>query len=444
MKMLIRHTLLALCLGAATAIAAEPAVLISNVTVIDGTGRAPQPGRTVLVQGDKIVAIRDHDIPTPGATKIDGRGKFLIPGLIDTHIHLQGGRGADRNPTVDVDTGRRFLHGFLYAGTTAVYDSANYDKFIFTMRDLERSGRMISPRIYATGYLLTRPKGYADGGGAATVDTFEQGTAALDRLIVQKPDLIKFILAPHTVGMVQEVPTFSPELFHRLLMYANSRGYRTTVHATEGPVQRQAVEAGIDALAHPVYMTATDNELAPMIAARNIPVSTTLVVLWNIFSLAEDSKHFDDPLYRAMLTPEDRVYFHDVEQQRYKTTTLGKWGKEAFQLASTNVRKLYDAGATLALGTDRTIGATVHQELELLVGLGIPPLQALKIGTLNAAKYLRQEDRMGSVEEGKLADLVLLDADPTTVIKNTRTISQVILGGKVVDRGALDLPINKR
>ena len=95
MKMLIRHTLLALCLGAATAIAAEPGVLISNVTVIDGTGRAPQPGRTVLVQGDKIVAIRDHDIPTPGATKIDGRGKFLIPGLIDTHIHLQGGRGAE-------------------------------------------------------------------------------------------------------------------------------------------------------------------------------------------------------------------------------------------------------------------------------------------------------------------------------------------------------------
>ena len=127
MKMLVGLTLLALGLGAPIAEAAEPAVLISNVTVIDGTGRPPQPGRSVLIQGDKIVAIRDHDIPTPGATKIDGRGKFLIPGLIDTHIHLQGGRGADRNPTVDVDTARRFLHGYLYAGTTAVYDSANYD-----------------------------------------------------------------------------------------------------------------------------------------------------------------------------------------------------------------------------------------------------------------------------------------------------------------------------
>ena len=431
------------------AAAAESGILIKNVTVIDGTGRPAQPGKSVLIVGDHIVSIRDRSITPPrGATVINGKGKFLIPGLMDTHIHLEGGRrgamGPDRALAMDIDTGRRMLHGYLYAGVTAVYDAGNYDKFIFSLREAQRSGQLIAPRIYATGHLITRPGGYAAGGGAAGVDNYEQGVKALDALLAQKPDLVKFTLAKHNVGgSTAELPALEEDVLHRLFMYANERGFRTTIHAVEQTSQRAAVYAGINSLAHPVYMTETDNQLAHLIAAKRIPVSTTLVVLRNIYLVAEDPSFFNEPLFRAMMNESDLAHFRDDERKRYQTMNMASWGHQAFRMASENVRKLYDASATLALGTDRTIGATVHQELELIVGLGIPPLEAIRIGTLNAAVFLDIADKLGSIEEGKLADMVLLNADPSADIRNAKNISMVIQNGNVIDRSKLDLPINQ-
>ncbi len=441
------------CAAVFAGIPAQADILIKNVTVIDGTGRAPQPGQSVLIQGDRIAAIRDHAITAPkGATVIEGRGKFLMPGLIDTHIHLEGGRvgnssngtGMERPLAMDFDTGRKMLHGFLYHGVTSVQDMANHDKFIFAMRDQQRSGQLVSPRIFAVGNLLTRPKGYASSGGAATVETFEQGKQALDTLIAQKPNMIKFILAPRNVGGGPEIPYFDPTLLHRMFMYANTRGVRTSVHAVEGPMQRAAVEAGVDVLAHPVYMTETDDELAPMIAAKRLPVSTTLIVLKNIFSLVDDPSYFDSKAYRDILTDEQIAFFKGAERNRYIATKLDVWAKQAFGFAQTNLGKLHAAGAGLALGTDRTIGATVLQEFELIGDLGIPPLEVIRIATLNAAKYMGAEEDLGTVQEGKLADVILLDADPSKDLRNIRTLSTVVANGKVVDRGKLDLPVNQR
>ncbi len=102
-----------------------------------------------------------------------------------------------------------------------------------------------------------------------------------------------------------------------------------------------------------------------------------------------------------------------------------------------------NAGGLLVVGTDRSVGESAIQEMELMAGVGIPPIQVLRAATINAAIYLNQQDRMGSVEEGKLADLVLLNADPTKDISNVRKISAVILGGKVIDRSRLELPVNR-
>ncbi len=420
------------------------AIVIRNVTIIDGTGRPALTGRTVLIEGDRIMAIRDHDISAPtGTTVIDGRGKFLIPGMADTHIHLDGGHNS-AGPTIDMDTGRRMLQGYLYHGVTFVYDAGNYDKFIFAMRDAERAGRMISPRIFATGYAMAWTGGYGSGGTNPTLSTYEEGVKNMDALLAEKPDLIKFLYAPYVLNHPEKLPAFDPDVMHRLIMHANERGFRTTIHAVEATTQRTAVEAGINALAHPVYMTETDDKLAPLIATRQIPVTTTLVVIKSIYELVDNPHHFDTPEFQALLTEKDLAHLRDADRARYLSTHLEVWARKAFVLGSTNVKKLYDAGAILALGTDRTVGEYVPEELEIIVGLGIPPLQALRIATLNAAIYLHTDDRMGSVEEGKLADLVLLNADPTLDIRNVRGISTVILGGKVIDLSRLDLPINHR
>lgn len=438
---------LAAALPSGVGIAADSSVLIKNVTLIDGTGRAPRAGTWVLVEGDRIAAIRDRAIKAPkGAAVIDGRGKFLIPGLMDTHVHLDGGRrgamGTERTLVIDKDIGRRMLHGYLYSGVTAVYDCGNHDKFVFAMRDDERSGRLQSPRIFATGHLITRVGGYAASGGGATIDTAEQGMKDLDVLLPQKPDLVKFTLATRSIGSNAQLPPMDVDVLHRLFLYANERGFRTTIHAVEQDLQRAAIHAGVDALAHPVYLTETDDNLAHLIAAKGIPVSTTLIVLKNISMVANDPSFFEEPLYKMVMAPEDLAFYRDSERKRYLALGMARWGDESFRFAAANVRKIYDAGGILALGTDRTIGPSVHQELELIVGLGIAPIEALKIGTLNAAKYLRIEDKLGSIEEGKIADMVMLDADPLADIRNTKTINTVVLGGKLVDRSKLDLPGN--
>jgi imidazolonepropionase-like amidohydrolase len=431
---------------------AKAAILIENVTVIDGTGREPMPGRSVLVEGDHIAAIRDHAIAAPkDAAVIDGRGKFLIPGLIDTHIHLQGGRpNSSVNPTegerpvsMDTGTGRHLLHGFLYHGVTSVQDMANYDKYIFKMREMQRSGEMISPRIFAVGYLLTRKGGYASGGGPGAVDTLDQAKQVLDPLFAQKPDLIKLIYATHgaTTG---PVPYFDAAMLHDIIVYCNNHGFRTSAHAPEGTMQRGAVEAGIDALAHPAYMTETDDQLAPMLAAKQIPVTTTLSVIKHMILLVHEPGYFESKPFRDILTDKDMTSFRDGERKDYVTRHMDTWAEEMFQHASTNLKKLYAAGGILALGTDRTVGAHVPQEVELIADLGIPPLQVIRIATLNAAKYMHQEAKIGSVEEGKLADLLLLDADPSKDVRNVRKINTVIANGKVIDRSQLDLPVNHR
>jgi imidazolonepropionase-like amidohydrolase len=250
---------------------------------------------------------------------------------------------------------------------------------------------------------------------------------------------------PHGTGPSPELPVFDPVLLHRLIMYSNEHGYRTTVHAVEGPSQRIAVEAGINAMAHTVYMTDTDDTIATLVATKGIPASTALGVLVDVFRIAETPSFFDSPIYRAVMTDADRANFRDGQRAYFLKTNLAAWAHKAFDYAKENFRKMYNAGAIYAIGTDRTIGPYVAEELKIVTSLGVPPLQAIRMATLNGAIYLNKQESLGSVEEGKIADLVLLNADPTKDIANVQNISSVIQDGKVIDRTKLyDLPVNGR
>ena len=112
-------------------------------------------------------------------------------------------------------------------------------------------------------------------------------------------------------------------------------------------------------------------------------------------------------------------------------------------VAQENLRKIHEAGGVLALGTDQTSGAAVHREMELLVAAGIAPSDVIRIATFNAARFLGKEDQLGTIAEGKLADMVLLNADPLQDINNARDIHLVIKNDNVVDRDKLNLPVNE-
>jgi imidazolonepropionase-like amidohydrolase len=428
----------------------DSSLIIRNVTLIDGTGRQPRTGVSVFISDKRIERICECEIESALSVPIiDGSSKYLMPGLWDTHIHLEGGRvgavGSDRKLVNDTETGIRMLHGYIYSGVTSVYDAGNHDKFIFGLRTAERNGEIVSPRIFATGQLVARRGGYASIGGGMVVEDYSEGVRKLDRLFEQGPDLVKFIRATRSVGINDAaLPTIPLDLLDQLIVYSNRRGFRTTIHAVDEIAAEESIGVGVDALAHPVYMTPTNNSLATRIATKQIPVSTTLVVLKNIARIADDPSFFDEPLFQDTLSKEDLAHHRDAERKRYRSSGMSGWADQSYRLAKENVRKLYQAGAVLALGTDRTIAAMVHQELELLVEAGIPPLQAIKIGTLNGAAYLNLENNLGSIEVGKIADMILLSKNPLADIRNTRSIDKVFKDGKVVDRSALtDLPINQ-
>ena len=422
-----------LVFAGASPAADDPALLIENVTLIDGTGRPPLPGAYVLVEGERVVAVSPDPLSVPaGTARIDGEGLYLIPGLIDSHIHLPGGRTGrgNREMIMDIQTGVRLLHGYLYSGVTSVYDSGNHGAFIERMRADERAGNILSPRIFATINLLAPREGHGCCAGGIVVETLEDGMQAIDSLLQYQPDLLKFTRESRGMGAApRNMPLMSTQLLGQLIAYANERGLRTTVHVSEAALAREAVLAGASALAHTVYLNEIDSGFANLLASRGVALSTTII------RIEADVSFYDAPLFKALMTAEELA--EEKANPRYVGPEIAAWRRSLQPIIFRNIRRLHAAGVTLAMGTDRSIGAAPHEELRLLVEAGISALDALRMATLNAAIYIGVQDQLGSIEPGKLADMLLLRADPTADIRNTQAIEAVFKGGRRIARSEL-------
>ena len=440
--------LLTPCLAAAVfltsqaPLSGQASLLFENVTLIDGTGRPAMPNAWVLVEGDRITRVAVREIEAPeGAERIDGRGKFLIPGLMDMHIHLSGGRGRG-GP--DERVGIRALHGFLYSGVTSVFDAGNDPDYIFGLRTRERAGQIVAPRIFATGGVVTAPGGHGGGAGATLVDEWPEDRSLLDAPIAREPDLVKLTFDEHGWGTRPLIPLLQPELMAKIGRYFNEHGIRTTVHISHEFRARQAIEAGMNTLAHPIIQGPVSEGFVSLMAASKVPMVSTLTIGEGYSRLVEHPEFLDRPIYQATYEPETLEQLRTTVRDSYAARTWTTWMKVMTPVAQENLRLIAEAGGVIVLGSDQSTGPASHRELELMVEGGIPPVEAIRIGTLNAAIFLGRERELGSIEEGKLADLVLLSADPLEDISHTQEIELVIKGGKIVDRSALDLPVNRR
>ncbi len=433
-----------------TADAAAGNLLIEDVVLIDGTGRQPVNQVSVLVRDNRVAEIKRGKFDPSGlenAQVIDGAQKYLIPGLMDVHIHLAGSIKVTeqglREVEVDAHKGIRALHGYLYSGVTSIYDCGNVPDYIFALRNQERSGAITSPRVFAAGGIVTYPGSHGDGPGATTVDDWPEAIPALDKHIHRRPDMLKLTLEERGWGMRPMIPKLPLPLMEKIIEYYNERGIRTTAHTASELRARQAIFAGIDTLAHPVIVGPVSDGFAKLMGAKQIPMATTLTIGENYSRLAEHPEYLDQPLYRAIFPEVEIRELKETTRQKYQEREWTWWMKLMTPVAQENLRKIHEAGGVLALGTDQTNGAAVHREMELLVAAGIAPLDVIRIATFNAAKFLGKEDQLGTIEEGKLADMVLLNADPLQDINNAKDIHIVIKNGSVVDRDKLNLPVNE-
>ncbi len=431
-----------------------------HVTVIDVTGGPPQPDMAVLITGDrisKIEAATNFTVPANSRT-IDATGKFLIPGLWDMHVHPHS---------------QQDLSLFLASGITGIRIMWG-DRENFSWRKDRDAGNLLAPHMEIASPLIDGPKPFWSG--SVSVSSDAEARAAVDKAKSAGADFVKvysFLPREEFLAIADEakkknIPFAGHVPMSVSAVEASNAGMKSIEHLT-GVMQacstlsvdlNKASEADLEehistgahffegprvhAMREQMFATCDPkkaNELFDVFK-RNGTWQTPTLTLWRMFSSINDPAFAENPALK---------YVAIRERQRWDLPTLSKQSlaentalsKSEFQKDLQLVAAMQKAGVGILAGTDTgnpycIPGFALHDELQLLVQAGLTPLQALQAATTNPARFIANENDYGAVKPGKLANLVLLDANPLDNIANTTRIRAVILDGQFLDRPALD------
>ncbi len=418
-------------------------ILLKNVSLIDGTGSAPGPQTDILIRGENIESI-GKGIKSAGAREIDLKGKTVIPALISAHAHvgtLKGTTSTAENYTRENIL--RHLKKYQDYGVGAVLVMGTDRPLIFEngLRDSTVAGQLPGARMFSAGYGFNTPANSPASWMNLLLrpETPEDVPAMMEKLAQVKPDVVKMWVDDHGGGMKMK-----PEIYQAIIREAHKRHIRVAAHLFYAEDARLLTEAGIDIIAHSIRDKEVDADLLKKMKEKNLIYIPTLSLDEYQFVYAGKPDWVTDEFFKKSLEPGVFEMITDPGYgEKIKNAPEYSQNMAAFKTALKNLKKIYDAGITVALGTDsgafpvRTQGFTEHLEMELMVQAGLTPLQAITVSTRNAAKAIRIDNEYGTIEKGKKADLIILDADPVKDIKNTRKISAVWKNGKEVSRGPL-------
>ena len=392
-------------------LAAQPTA-ITNVRLFDGMKVIPHA--TVIIDGTRITAAGAKVTVPKGAKVIDGNGKTLLPGLIDSHTHVFPGS----------------LERALRFGVTTELDMFTSLRTLDPLRAEQARGAVTNRAdIYSAGTLVTVAGGH--GSEYFPIPTFKSGDdpqAFIDARIAEGSDYIKLIVETgEAYGM--KLPTLSKSDLTSLIAAAHKRGKMAVVHISTLAGARDAIDAGTDALVHIFADKTPDAGFGAFVAAHHAFVVPTLTVNESTTGVGSGTSLTTD----AHLAP----YLNADEMTNLKTS-FPKAKSLSLDNAYAAVRQLKAAGVPILAGTDSpnpgtAHGASLHRELELLVKSGLAPIEALTAATSLPAKEFKLNDR-GRIAAGLRADLLLVDGDPTTDILATRNIVTIWKNGAMLDR----------
>lgn len=441
-----------------------PALAIRGVTLIDGTGEPPRSATTVIVRGERIVAVGpDREVPVPdGAEIVPGEGRFLLPGFVDTHAHLTMGpvgvAEVDGKPTLSMEPAdgieERTLATLLAFGVTSVRDPGGPGERTVAAREAVARGELTGPRAVVAGEVIDRAP---FPGLVTTVASKGEVRSEVRRQAALGVDLVKVYvsLGPELIAAaVEEAHDHDLPVVGHLQATtwaeAAQMGIDGIVHVTPGsaellpPDAREAYAASPGALAFPAWFDLVD--LESDVVRRNVRALVEHGVSLDLTLVAFEAAFFGD---RPRFTSEapGLQLAHPALRENWASFfnfNVG-WTEETFRTAHRVwpkvlhfTRMLWEAGVHLSAGTDANNpyvvpGESLHRELELLVAAGIPPAEVLRIATRDGAEAAGLLGETGTVEPGKRADLVLLEADPLEAIDNTRKIVWVMKDGRRFD-----------
>ncbi len=394
-----------------------PPLVIRNVTVVDATGA--RPGMDVRVRDGAIESVTPTgDGPFDGDV-VEGGGGFLIPGLVDAHVHVGH---LPRAEAVEL------FEWALNGGVTTLRDMAGDARALAGMQQALLVGEIRGPRLYYSA-LLAGPVFMSDSRLQAATRGYAEGEAPYMIPVTPETDPVRAIAMARGTGAtgIKLYAALTGEQIATLTREAHREGLRVWAHSAVFPARPvEILEAGVDGVSHAPYVIWEATPPTP---------DFTLRARGDFSGVPADGPRMGrvvDAMVRNGTVLDPTLLVFDRNAAEDSTGLRLPWAAEL-------TRRAHDAGVPLAAGTDgigspeRDERPAVHRELELLVELaGLSPLEALAAGTLGGARVLGIQDRFGTIEAGKVADLVLLVEDPVEDIRATRAIRRVILGGVVV------------
>jgi imidazolonepropionase-like amidohydrolase len=390
--------------------------------VIDGTGRTIDNG-VVVVNGGKITAVGPAATPVPaGATRVDLKGKTILPGLVNAHGHVAATTGLRSDQaSYTRDNLLRQLRTYAMYGVTTVFSLGDDQAAGFELRN-ENAGATDRARLFVAGPVVTG-------------DTADAARAMATKVADMKPDLLK-IRVDDNLGAGRKMPE---EAWRAVIETARARKLPVAVHIYWLADAKATLLAGADMIAHSVRDVPVDDQFINALKSRDVCYSPTFTRELSTFIYDATPPWVDDPFFLKGAekgVPEQLKDPKRHDQVRASAAwKAGQQYKASLEVAKRNLKTLADRGVRIAFGTDtgppgRFQGFFEHLELEMMVDAGLTPMQAIVSATGDAARCHRKSGEIGSLAAGAAADLLILNANPLDNIRNMRSIDAVWINGK--------------
>jgi imidazolonepropionase-like amidohydrolase len=431
-------------------------VVFKDASLFTAMGPDLQSHMDIVVLDGKIKSISPTggELP-PNAMVIDASGKTLIPGLVDAHVHLIGTAAAPWD--LHIVPPESLLQSWLASGVTTVYDMGGDPGQLFDIRQALSDNKIIGPRIFIPGSspvtateahpipalraLMPKILEWPLISQFPTVDGPEDAYDVVQESLSYKPDHFKIIYD----SIPDDSPHMTKETLVALVNSAHAENLPVFVHIGTPDDALQAIEAGVDVLAHGIYQGELSEEDALVIAESQIPIVYTA---WAFEASAQvgEGRLESIPLDQ-LVTPERtmREAIGPAGMKILKTEVLSDMTNTCIEwrdVRRANIKRLSEAGARIVVGTDSPFfgiwpGSSIHREMEELVISGHPPAEVLLGATSYAAHLYDQDPEYGTIAPGKRADLLLIEGNPIADIRSTRKISIVMQGGNIIKTKAL-------